>query len=118
MMGMLGMRARSERRYRESMLERSFRNTATNAHFRILEDGKSIFYPQGAFGQCGFIISSAEQEMLLRRSRRKYQSGLRILYCLVRLREPILFALGVLMAAGLTQYTIALRSWWAARART
>lgn len=79
MSGWLGLRARSERQYRESMPERGFLNTATNAHFRTLDDGKSIFYPQGVYGRRGFVVSSTEQEVLLRRNAREYQSGHSIL---------------------------------------
>ncbi len=78
MSGWLGLRARSERQYRESMPERGFLNTATNAHFRTLDDGKTIFYPRGAFGRRGFIISATEQEMLLRRNIREYRIGISI----------------------------------------
>ncbi|MCK5247338.1 hypothetical protein KAR02_10585 [Candidatus Bipolaricaulota bacterium] len=62
------------------MRERGFLSTATNAHFRTLDDGKSIFYPQGMYGRGGFVISSTEQEMLLRRNAREYRSALSILY--------------------------------------
>ena len=80
MSGWLRLRARSERQYRESMRERGFLSTAANAHFRTLDDGKSIFYPQGMYGRGGFVISSTEQEMLLRRNAREYRSALSILY--------------------------------------
>lgn len=201
MSGWLELQARAEKKYRESMPERGFFNTAANAHFRTLEDGKSIFYPQGKLGRSGFAISSTEQEMLVRRNAREYRKGVSIayfiismafgsffrrmefwqhmtwiagffavdwifariyfrrftklmqsadvrnspvehwrsmgqtmhplllfleiillgifssaaLYYSVKSREPLLLLFGVLMAAGIIPFVIALRSWWTAR---
>ncbi|MFC2078811.1 hypothetical protein ACFLSZ_02405 [Candidatus Bipolaricaulota bacterium] len=75
----LSLRARSEQQYRDAMPERGYLNTATNAHFQTIENGKIIFYPQSTYGRRGFVVSSPEQEMLLRRNVREYQSGHSIL---------------------------------------
>lgn len=78
MSGWLDLQTRAEERNRQSPPERGFFNTATNGHFRSLDDGTTIFYPQGMHGRSGFVISSAEQEMLLRRYTREYRMGLSI----------------------------------------
>ncbi|MCK5828471.1 hypothetical protein KAH43_08115 [Candidatus Bipolaricaulota bacterium] len=83
MSGWLELQGRAEKQYRESLPERGFFKTATNGHFRILDDGKSIFYPQGAYGRSGFAVSSTEQELLLRRNAREYRKGVSIAYFIV-----------------------------------
>jgi len=83
MSGWLELQGRAEKKYRESLPERGFFNTATNGHFRTLANGKSIFYPQGTYGRSGFAVSSTEQEMLLRRNAREYRKGISVAYFIV-----------------------------------
>lgn len=65
------------------MPERGFFKTATDAHFQKLDDGKTIFYPQGVYGRSGFTVSSTEREMLLRRNAREYRKGVSVAYFIV-----------------------------------
>jgi hypothetical protein len=83
MSGWLDLQARAEERYRQSPPERGFFNTVANGHFRSLDDEITNFYPQGMYGRSGFVISSAEQEMLLRRHAREYRLGLSIVCFIV-----------------------------------
>ncbi len=39
----------------------------TDMHFRTLDDGRRVFYPQGVFGRRGYIVESGRLEKRLRR---------------------------------------------------
>lgn len=61
--GVLGMQTQ----HRDTAVSDSdLTGSVVNAHFRVLEDGRKIFYPLGIFGRRGFVVSSTEQESLLR----------------------------------------------------
>jgi len=83
MSGWLELQGRAEKKYRESLPERGFFKTATDAHFQTLDDGKTTFYPQGVYGRSGFTVSSTEREMLLRRNVREYRKGVAVAYFIV-----------------------------------
>jgi len=50
----------------EPVSEDSLRNADVDAHFRQLDDGRTVFYPQGLFGRRGFAVANTKQEALLR----------------------------------------------------
>ncbi|MFC2095608.1 hypothetical protein ACFLSW_04135 [Candidatus Bipolaricaulota bacterium] len=54
------------RQLRKPIAESNFRSPDVNAHFRQLDDGRTLFYPLGIFGRRGFVVASTEQEALLR----------------------------------------------------
>ena len=57
----------------ESVYRGGFLQAWISGHFRKLEDGKLLFYPQGAFGRRGYAIASTEQELILRTNVRGFQ---------------------------------------------
>jgi hypothetical protein len=52
----------------ESENHGGFLHAWINGHFRVLEDGETIFYPLGAFGRRGYAVASTEQELILRKT--------------------------------------------------
>lgn len=54
------------RQLREQIPDSNFTSPDVNAHFRKLDDGRTLFYPMGIFGRRGFVVASTEQETLLR----------------------------------------------------
>lgn len=67
MSSLWGFRAQSEQHVRDYAPRRGVVSTRVSAHFRDLADGSLIFYPQGEFGQRGYIVSSDAQEAVLRK---------------------------------------------------
>jgi hypothetical protein len=61
--GSMGTKAQQRR---EQIPDSNFTSPDVNAHFRKLDDGKTLFYPLGIFGRRGFVVASTEQETLLR----------------------------------------------------
>ena len=51
-------------------------DTISNCHIKILSDGSKLFFPQGALGRKGYVISSSELETLLRKEIRRYYIGI------------------------------------------
>lgn len=43
-----------------------------NNHFKSLEDGTRIFYPQGAMGRVGYIVPDSKLESVLRASLKRF----------------------------------------------
>ena len=61
--GSMGMNAQQRG---EPVSEDSLRNADVDAHFRQLDDGRTVFYPRGLFGRRGFVVANTKQEALLR----------------------------------------------------
>lgn len=55
--------------------------TSLDFHFKTLNDGTKIFYPQGRFGCQGYYISSPELEPKLRQSIRRFYNQQTIWSC-------------------------------------
>jgi hypothetical protein len=47
----------------------------TSSYFKTRDDGTKIFYPQGALGRLGYIVSSPELEELLRTRAKRFFVG-------------------------------------------
>ena len=58
---------------RREGLNLGYFDTAVNAHFRSLEDGTRIFYPQGAFGRRGYVVPPETEPALRARARSFFQ---------------------------------------------
>jgi hypothetical protein len=74
-----GLKARSGQHERDLAARWPSRDAKVNTHFRQLDDGRLIFYPVGALGRRGFIVTTAEQEASLRRRVREWGVGANVL---------------------------------------
>lgn len=56
-------------------MSEAYLDAITSSYFKTRDDGTKVFYPQGAIGRVGYIVSSPELEDLLRQRAKRFFVG-------------------------------------------